>query len=95
MADAKIKYQPSIYVRREAGESVREFMERVLADSRLLPDQRTSLELERYSVFDDFVQGVWMEQPPLVIDAALSAQPSHPPIPVRGEPMACPCGKCP
>lgn len=20
---------------------------------------------------------------------------SHPPIPVRGEPMACPCGKCP
>lgn len=20
---------------------------------------------------------------------------AHPPIPVRGEPMACPCGKCP
>jgi hypothetical protein len=29
------------------------------------------------------------------IDAALSAQPLPPPHTGRGEPMACPCGKCP
>jgi hypothetical protein len=28
------------------------------------------------------------------IERLEAASQSHPPIPVRGEPMACPCGKC-
>jgi hypothetical protein len=65
----KLKYLPSIRVEREAGESTEDFINRVLKDPRLLPDQRLSLEqdLGRWSPFDELVKAVWIEQAPSTV----------------------------
>lgn len=65
----KLKYQPSIYVAREADEPSREFVDRVLKDSRLLPDQRDTLQQDQrqHSVFDSLIKGIWIEQAPLAV----------------------------
>lgn len=71
MKDAKVRYQPSVYVSRNDGESVQAFIDRILADPRLLQDQRTSLEQDRGpSAFDDCVRGVWIERPPLPVSTS-------------------------
>lgn len=67
MTNAKLKYQPSLYIERRPDESPRQFHARILADGRLLQDQRTSLEQDHGGPFDDLVKGIWLEQAPLQI----------------------------
>jgi len=66
----KLKYQPSIYVAREKGETPADFIARVLKDPRLLPDQRHTLEHDNryYSPFNAKVRGVWIEQAPIPVE---------------------------
>ncbi len=62
----KLKFQPSLYVAREPGESAAAFNARILADPRLLPDQRTTLQQDSNAAFADLVRGIWLEQAPIV-----------------------------
>jgi hypothetical protein len=64
---AKLKYQPSIYVERQPGESSTDFTARILRDPRLLPDQRLSLELDHNGAFADFICGIYLEQAPIEV----------------------------
>ena len=67
----KLKYVPSIRVVRMPDEAAADFIDRVLKDPRLLPDQRQSLEIDRKqrTPFDDLVQAVWIEQAPVEVNA--------------------------
>lgn len=63
----KLKFQPSVFVPREEGETNQEFTARILKDPRLLPDQRRSLELDDNAAVADLVKGIWLEQAPIEI----------------------------
>lgn len=67
----KLKYLPSVRVERMPGETADDFIDRILKDRRLLPDQRLSLEIDRKqrTPFDDLVQAVWIEQAPVEVTA--------------------------
>lgn len=67
---SKPKYQPSLYVAKLPEETARQFHERILRDHKLLPDQRLSLEQDANSFFSDCVQGIWIEQSPIVAGGA-------------------------
>lgn len=71
----KLKYQPSLYIAKEPAESNADFTARILRDPRLLPDQRTSLERDSNAAFGDFVQGIWLERPPLEISDSGTGSP--------------------
>jgi hypothetical protein len=75
----RLKFQPSVYIAKEPTESNAEFTARILRDSRLLPDQRTSLEQDSNAAFSDYVQGIWLERPPIEIDEPSPSQPGSPP----------------
>jgi hypothetical protein len=63
----QIIYQPSVYVERNPDETPEAFHRRVLSDSRLLPDQRTTLEVDGFGgAFADCVRGIWIERPPII-----------------------------
>jgi len=66
---AKFKNQNALFIKREDGESSSAFVDRILADPRLMPDQRVTLEHDRRypTPFDDLVAGFWMDQPPIRI----------------------------
>ena len=64
----KPKYQPSIYVARETDETPEAFVARVLADKRLLPDQRDTLRHDSPGFLDHLIKGIWIEQAPLPAD---------------------------
>ncbi len=49
------------YIKREEGESAEAFLARVMADSRLLPDQRHSLQQETPSRLDKYIKGLFLE----------------------------------
>lgn len=64
---SKLKYQPSLYVAREPGESPRGFHARILGRADLLPDQRTTLQQDSNAAFDFCVQGIWLERAPIEV----------------------------
>jgi hypothetical protein len=61
----KMVYQPSIRELRREGESADDFMERILNDKRLLPDQRATLthDFKERGAYP-MVQAVYIEQAP-------------------------------
>jgi len=63
----RLKYQPSLYVARNPGESSQDFTARSLRDPRLLQDQRTSLLVDQNNAFAGMVKGIWLEQAPIEV----------------------------
>ena len=63
-----LRNQPSAYVKREPGEPIDQFTQRILKDPRLLPDQRITLEHDNHpGPWDDLVVGCWIEQAPITV----------------------------